>query len=73
MNSLTSVGFVAVVVGIALYFFTDTVAEWTAVGYFRLSGEKLNYPSILRFYAIAGIILMVAGSMIGILGLLLKL
>jgi hypothetical protein len=54
----------------ALFFFTNTISEWTAVGYFRLLGEKLHYPSVLKFYGIAGIILMIIGSIIGVLGVL---
>jgi hypothetical protein len=70
MPNLTTVGFLFVLIGMALYFFTNTISHWTVVGYFRLIGGKLDYPSVLQFYGVAGIILMIVGSIIGLIGLL---
>ena len=49
--SLALTGFLSLLIGTFLYFFIDTLAEWTVVGWYRLSmGKKLDYLSTLRAY-----------------------
>jgi uncharacterized membrane protein len=68
---LIIIGFIFLFVGMLLHFFTDTLAEWTVVAWYRVSlGKKLDHLSTLRVYFVAGVFLIIAGSVIGIMGLL---
>lgn len=72
MQRLVSLGFLLLLTGMCLFFFRDTLGDWTVVGWFRLTmGNRLNYRSVIVFYALAGIGLMVLGGILGLLGLLL--
>ena len=71
MSHLVTVGFMTLLLGLALYNFCSRVSDWTVQYYYIWSGGKrLTYLSIVKFYGLMSLGLIVLGAIIGIIGLL---
>lgn len=62
---LVSVGFIITLVGLTLYNSYDKVSDWTATGYYKLTGRRVAYLALIKFYGITAILLIVVGIILG--------
>lgn len=69
MMNLVSVGFITVLIGLALYTSYEKTSGWTVGGYDKLTGRKLDYLAAIKFYGITAVVLTAIGIIIGLVGL----